>query len=380
MPVSSDRYVHKTAPNSPQPSFRSGTVARLSGMPVATLRVWEQRYQAVKPSTAPSGHRLYSAADLERVALLRRLTERGHAISALAGLAIEQLHTLLHGSLPINADGSTRANAALSARNAPLRIVVVGQAMALRLRRPAARTYGGKPADVVGVFDSLREAAMGATQTNANAVAADLLLLQTSDLQVDALPELKAAQRAWQARAAAVSYRFSSTVVRSTFAGAGVYIAREPADDDALGTWLATLALPLDDGAKGRNNAAKNIAPEPWSIESLGLSERPAPLRRFDDAGLTAFAGLASRVACECPGHVAELLLQISSFEAYSASCANQSPADADLHAYVHRVAGAARILFESALERIALAEGFALPGSQPVASSTQSKHEQSLP
>ncbi|PTT75507.1 hypothetical protein DBR42_28750, partial [Pelomonas sp. HMWF004] len=69
-----------------QPCYRSGAVARMAGMPVATLRIWEQRYQAVRPSTAASGHRLYSAADVQRVLLLRQLTGQGHAIGAIAAL------------------------------------------------------------------------------------------------------------------------------------------------------------------------------------------------------------------------------------------------------------------------------------------------------
>lgn len=77
-----------------QPSFRSGAVARMAGLPVATLRIWEQRYQAIRPTTAPSGHRLYSLADVERVSLLRRLTQQGHAISLLASLNNEQMHAL----------------------------------------------------------------------------------------------------------------------------------------------------------------------------------------------------------------------------------------------------------------------------------------------
>src|SRR6476469_8045320 len=74
-----------------QPGFRSTAVARMAGMPVATLRVWEQRYRAVGPGTAPSGHRLYSAADVERVVLLRQLTGQGHAIGSLATMTMDQL-------------------------------------------------------------------------------------------------------------------------------------------------------------------------------------------------------------------------------------------------------------------------------------------------
>ncbi len=360
MPAPSPTRSSLPQPDSPQPSFRSGTVARLSGMPVSTLRVWEQRYQAIKPATAPSGHRLYSAADVERVALLRQLTEQGHAIGSVAVLTIEQLRDLSS----VRTYGSLQRNAAQLSRSAPLRIIVIGQAMAMRLVRPAVLNRCGTPPEVVGIFDSLTEAAAGAAQSNP--AAPDLLLWQASDLRPDMLPGLKAAQAVWSARAVAVSYRFSSTAERNTFARAGVHIVREPADDEALGTWLLTLAAGLrenaDGGDKASNSETKKVAPTPWAIGALGLSESPAPLRRFDDAALTGFAGLSSHIACECPGHVAELLLQISSFEDYSASCSSRSPADAELHAYVHRVAGAARILFESALERIATAEGYALP------------------
>ncbi|WP_339940426.1 MerR family transcriptional regulator, partial [Undibacterium luofuense] len=67
-------------------AFRSSVVAQMAGMPVATLRIWEQRYRAVQPRTSHGGHRLYSALDLQRVMLLRSLTSLGHAISAIAAL------------------------------------------------------------------------------------------------------------------------------------------------------------------------------------------------------------------------------------------------------------------------------------------------------
>ena len=67
-------------------------------------------------------------------------------------------------------------------------------------------------------------------------------------------------------------------------------------------------------------------------------------------------------MACECPSHLAELLLQVSYFETYSGECANRSAADAQLHAYLQQVAGTARMLFEKALEQVAIAEGLPLP------------------
>lgn len=328
----------------------------MARMPVSTLRIWEQRYEAVAPATAPSGHRLYSTADVERVALLRQLTEHGQAIGALAGLDIDQLRNvaITHATSEAQARGESPR------LRAPLRIVVVGRAMAQRLQRPAVVHTWARPPQVMGVFDSLAEAAHAAASSTDAAI--DLLLWQTSGLQVSVLPELKAAQDAWRARGVAVAYRFAGAAVRDALAGAGAVVAREPAGDDALRAWLVSLESALIEGADDRSDAGSSTSTNAWSLDALGLTASAVPARRFDDVTLTEFSGLSSTVACECPSHVAELLMQISGFETYSRDCANRSPADAQLHAYLQRVAGAARLLFEAALERVAVAEGFALP------------------
>ncbi|WP_407655831.1 MerR family transcriptional regulator, partial [Azohydromonas lata] len=73
------------------PRYRSGAVARMLRMPVATLRIWERRYRVAAPATSPTGHRLYSASDVKRLALLRQLTALGHAIGSLAPLDLQAL-------------------------------------------------------------------------------------------------------------------------------------------------------------------------------------------------------------------------------------------------------------------------------------------------
>jgi hypothetical protein len=88
----------------------------------------------------------------------------------------------------------------------------------------------------------------------------------------------------------------------------------------------------------------------------------PAP-RRYDDVTLSDIARLSSTIACECPRHVAELLMQLSHFEAYSAECSSRSRADAHLHRYLQRATATARAIFEVALERVAVHEGLLLTG-----------------
>ena len=61
------------------------------GMPVATLRVWERRYRLTQPGLTPNGQRRYSADDVQRLALIKQLTDLGHAIGSLAPLDMPRL-------------------------------------------------------------------------------------------------------------------------------------------------------------------------------------------------------------------------------------------------------------------------------------------------
>jgi MerR family transcriptional regulator, light-induced transcriptional regulator len=66
-------------------------VAQLTGLAAARLRVWERRYEVVRPRRQPNGYRAYSA---DQVALLRafaRLIGAGARIGDLAGRPREQV-------------------------------------------------------------------------------------------------------------------------------------------------------------------------------------------------------------------------------------------------------------------------------------------------
>ena len=206
--------------------------SRMARMPVSTLRIWEQRYKVVAPATTPTGKRLYSAADVERLALLKQLTDHGHAIGAIAALSAAQLQQVASTHITIVAGGQNPQ----VPRPVPWHLVVVGTALARRLQRPAVARHLGRPLKVSAVFDTLVQAA------DANREGpVDLLVWQAPSLPADALSELKAAAAAWGARRVAVVYRFAGAVARETFAGAAVVLLREPQDDDALGAWLAAL-------------------------------------------------------------------------------------------------------------------------------------------
>ncbi|HSG20529.1 MAG TPA: MerR family transcriptional regulator, partial [Burkholderiaceae bacterium] len=74
---------------------KTGAAARLSGIPVETLRVWERRHAVSGEPLRRGTHRLYSRAQVERLALVKRLVDGGHAIGSLAPLSDAQLAQMM---------------------------------------------------------------------------------------------------------------------------------------------------------------------------------------------------------------------------------------------------------------------------------------------
>lgn len=66
-------------------------VAQRTGLSGHVLRAWERRYGVVAPTRSDGGQRLYSDSDIERLQLLRRLTDAGGSISQLAPLPLDEL-------------------------------------------------------------------------------------------------------------------------------------------------------------------------------------------------------------------------------------------------------------------------------------------------
>jgi MerR family transcriptional regulator, light-induced transcriptional regulator len=70
--------------------LRIGELARRTGVSVELLRAWEKRYRLLQPARTNSGYRLYSAADEERVARMRRGLDEGLAAAEAARAALEE--------------------------------------------------------------------------------------------------------------------------------------------------------------------------------------------------------------------------------------------------------------------------------------------------
>lgn len=301
--------------------YRTGAAARLAGLPVETLRVWERRYSLSDARRSERGQRLYSAEQVARLGLLKQLVDQGHAIGMLAGLTREQLLSML------GLHGQAHAPAA-----APVRAVLVGNSLARRLAAMGREAAG---IDVRGHCASLEQ--LSALPSDAGA---ELLIVEMAELDDSAVPLVAAAREKAGITAAVVLYRFCSSATIRALRAQGCLVARIPAD-------LSELALLCRSALAGQRPS---------------LPEPATPPRRFDEDMLLTLTNASDRLACECPRHLSDLLLMVGSFERYSAQCGVRHPEDADLHAMLGQAAGQARVLLEDAMERLAVAEGLPLP------------------
>jgi hypothetical protein len=256
-------------------------------------------------------------------------------------LAQLQAVAATHFSAGADTVGTNRHGAIPVPVGRPWRVAVVGSALARRLQHPALLRQLGTEVEGVGPFDDLAQAAQTVERS-----PVDALLVHAPTLHPGWLADFDAAAPGMRALPTAVLFGFAADTVCAELAAAGVTLLREPQNDTVLGQWLHTLA---------RAPSPQRQLPAPPALV-------PAPERRWDDATLSDFAAISTTIGCECPRHLAELLLQLTRFEAYSMECENRSAADATLHAYLGQVAGVARAQFETALERVAATEGLPLP------------------
>lgn len=317
------------------PTYRSGTAARLAGIPVETLRVWERRYQIVGPRLNPRGHRLYSAEDVSRLTLIRQLVDLGSPIGSVAGLPAASLRDMRSAAVA----ASQGVSAGSLGSSKPVRVALVGRALTEQIARD-----GDQTPTLVIVASCARQADAAEALRG---VAADVLAIELPTLQPEAVAMVDALVLAVGARHAIVTYRFAPTAVVGALRDRGHRVVRAPLDADELGRLCRDTIVP------GALHAPHGASPLP-------LDTVPGP--RFDDQSLARLARALTTLYCECPRHLVDLLLSLGTFERYSAECANRSPADEVLHRYLQRVAGSARVLFEDALVRVARAEGLALP------------------
>ncbi len=308
--------------------YRSGAVARLTGIPVQTLRVWERRYKIVGPRQSATGQRQYSSEDVARLTVIKQLVDSGHAIGSIAALELNLLQSM-------RAKVARAAGAGTGDAATPMRVVIVGEALAMRVEHSqlSALQIVATTAKAEGALDALK------------GVSADILLVALPTLTRESAQAIRSLAQQLRPQKIIVEYGFGPQLIAKELRAMGCSLMHAPLDID----WLESLCRLLP--------AARRM-PVPDLLPATGS----AAARRFDNKTLVEISLASVVLSCECPHHLADLLIRLGNFETYSAECESRTPADAALHRYLKEVTGNARALLEEALIRVVQAEGISLP------------------
>lgn len=123
-------------------AFTIKAVAARTGLTAHTIRAWERRYGVLSPRRTETNRRLFTLEDVERLALLKRATDMGHSIGAVAALSNRELQLLCAGGAPATLEPvleqCLRAVERLDATE--LRRLLAAQANELGVRRAVDET------------------------------------------------------------------------------------------------------------------------------------------------------------------------------------------------------------------------------------------------
>jgi len=285
-----------------------GAISRETGIHVSTIRMWEARYGALTPVRTEGGARRYSSTDLERLRLIKQLLDRGHKPSALASLSLVQLHAELFGP-------DKRGAAVQTAR----RIASMGSATwrSILFTDPAMKAW-----TPTSHFDEL-------TEVEHRLESFDVGIVLMPALQMNLAKYLAAALSMYKDKTLIVIYEFSSSSVIRFLSALGIECIKYPAAPMDLARSLSAI------------------------VEARQANYQTPAQPRFGIEQLQTIAATDSNLLCECPKHLASLIISLHSFIQYSNQCVNDAPKDALIHEKLRDIASLGIVQLESGLDLV---------------------------
>jgi len=322
-----------------EPKYRIGAIAKISGVAIATLRVWQRRYGVVQPQKSSGGQRLYDDDDLSKLKCIKELIDLGFAIGTLAHLNLGELSALKERTLIKR--GFVQSNVSVART---LRIHLIGVGVQERLTQIEQWREGGAPkVQVDQVFANLNEAFEYLQKHDKRLVSdVDACIIKLSTLQMQNMQPIQALQERLNGVSLCLIYNYANPEVISLLQSMKITLLRHPFENTELIEFMKLLGA--------------------TSFNSSHSQDLPSYARRFSAQDLQYITNFQTSIGCECPKHIAQIVEQLSSFEQYSRECLNLNAKDQQLHKMLTQVATQTLSMFERALEEVMTHEKIELP------------------
>jgi hypothetical protein len=289
-----------------------GKLSTESGIHASTLRVWEARYQIITPIRTEGGARRYTREDCLRLKWIKALVDVGYKPRLLASLSLDELKVEL--------DSATGASGAGASSHPDVRLGAFGSTA-------WAASFLSPPS-----FDAARDVRRVESLSDLEQYVAglDALVIFTNGLQASLAKRIADLSSAHPSKRWMVVYEFSSAMALSELQSTGVTCLRYPLSPIEFSAQLKSLLA-----ERGRDSAPQRPFFTAESLQTI-LAEQ-------------------HKILCECPKHLAQLLLSLHGFVEYSENCADDSPAEALVHKKLRDIATQSIMQLESGL-KLALA------------------------
>ncbi len=309
--------------------YKIGAVARLTGVSVHTLRNWEEHHGAVHPRRSEGGKRLYSEADVQRLALIKKLADRGLSLHDIAACSIDEL-----------ADHWARMSGSMAdAPSGPTRAAVLGTGLAAWIRSQRDQLIG---VDLIAVGDDVND-----LEKQLGDSPIDFLLVECPAISGSTARQVRDYLQALDVRNAVVVYWFGNPAHIEALKSWQIEVLRAPAEPSALKQLLA------------RSVAERDTALRSAMSHAAGFDTPRPP--RYSRETLASMAMAKARASCGCQRNLVDVVLSLRALEEYLDNCENRSPEDRALHRALWNKVGEARSSIEDAIEHFAAVEGIEL-------------------
>jgi len=301
--------------------YRISAVSKLTGIPPETLRIWEYRYSIIQPTRSPSGTRIYNESDIHHLSLLKQLVDNGDSIGNLAALSTRKLEERLEDYS--NIQNKRFFNS--SSKKPVSRVCVLGSILPNRFAK--LKNQQG-PIQFTGLYTTKSEFESGVKDAKP-----DLLILEYPTIQKEDIKLVKAIYRQSNASRLLVIYQFSNTEALKKLKHEDIILHHGYLDYSQV---LNICNIPIPDQAGTKVKEPKLFTQ-----------------RTYSDQDLSKVSMIESSIPCECPRHLAEILIKLVAFENYSKQCEDRNEKDEAIHKSLYEITSYARSQFESALDTV---------------------------
>ncbi|MDA7624791.1 MerR family transcriptional regulator [bacterium] len=302
--------------------YKIGAASKITGINIATLRVWENRYGVVEPIRINGTQRGFTKKDVDRLSMIKQLVDLGDSISTLAKLSFEELELRMQPSFKNSQKNIEDDKDIIKAVAVGTRIPEVGRPSSHLAEVRMVARY--ELATIMNDLPSIK-------------IDVDIIIFEIASLHSDTVELISDILTKSDTSHALLIYRFGSlNGLKLAQLDGRIHPMQAPVFPSDIQI-ASNFAVNRTFGSnKCKNDSQENLEHVPFSEKELWEINI-----------------MSNPIHCECPKHLSSIISSLRGFEKYSSDCKDLNEKDRVLHKELEAIAAKARTIVELALRKV---------------------------